>query len=364
MRRRIIAIAIVVALLAAAAVTIAVLRAPRPVTAEASPATQELFDDLRQQQGQGIRFGQQLGLTVNVSGEPDITAVTGEDPAIVGWDTLAFSGAEPPSSTEGVVQGMIAADRLGAVNTLSMHLPNLITGGDYSDTSGDAAKLLLVDPAPLDAYLDQVVALAERTVDADGELIPIIFRPFHEGTGDWFWWGGPDAAALYRHAVTYLRDEKGVTNLLYAWSPNGPFGGDADAYLATYPGDDVVDILGLDFYESDNSAPDSEAYIEQLAADLAMLARTAEARGKIPALTEFGRNGERALRAGGNRGLTFFTDLLAAVTSDPDARRIAYAITWANFGQEQFYVPYPGHEMADDFAEFASDDYVVLGATG
>lgn len=356
MLKGIIAIVGVVALTVATGIVIAVIRTPRPVTADPSPATQQLFDALRAQQGQGIRFGQQLALTVNVSGEPDI----GATPAIVGWDTLAFSGAEPPSSFEGVVQGVIEADRLGAVSTLSMHLPNLVTGGDYSDTSGDAPATLLADPAPLNAYLDQIAALAERSVDASGELIPIIFRPFHEGTGDWFWWGGADASALYRHAVTYLRDEKGVTNLLYTWSPNGPFDGDADAYLATYPGDDVVDILGLDFYESDNSADNSDDYIAQLVADLAMVARTADAHGKIAALTEFGRNGDRSLRPGGNRSLTFFTDLLSAVKADPDARRVAYAMTWANFGQEQFYVPHPGHEMAGDFADFVGDEWIEL----
>lgn len=360
MRRRVIAIAVVAVLLVTAGLVVAVIRTPRPVTADATEATRALFDALEAQRGNGIFFGQQLALTVNVSGEPDITAVTGETPAIVGWDTLAFSGAEPPSSFEGVVQGVIEADRLGAVSTLSLHLPNLVTGGDYDDTSGDAAAALLADPAPLDAYLDQVAALAERAVDVDGERIPLILRPFHEGNGDWFWWGGEHASNLYRHAVTYLRDEKGVTNLLFAWSPNGPFGGDADAYLATYPGDDVVDILGLDLYEHDNAADDSGVYIDALVQDLAMVARTADAHSKIAALTEFGRNGDRTLRPSGNRSPTFFTDLITAITADGDARRLAYAMTWANFGQEQFYVPYPGHELEGDFAAFARDPFVVF----
>ncbi len=348
MRRVLIAIAVVVALVATALVVVAVLRTPKPVTSDASEATARLFDELMQRDG--VRFGQQLALTVNVSGGPDAEAVTGDVPAIIGWDTLAFDGSEPPKSLRAVIDGVIAADRLGAVSTLSAHLPNPVTGGDYADLSGDPVTALLNDPAPLDGYLDQVAELAAAAVDDDGELIPIIFRPFHEGNGTWFWWAGSDTSELYRYAVTYLRDGLGVTNLLYAWSPNGPFNGDEDTYLATYPGDDVVDILGLDFYESSGEGD----YLDELIPDLAMVSRTADARGKIAALTEFGRNGDRTLRPSGNDGLTFFTDLLDAIEGDPDARRIAYLMTWANWGQEQFYVPYPGHEMAGDFEDFAS----------
>ena len=343
MRKVLIAIAVVVALAASGVVVAAVLRSPKPVTDSASPATQQLFDSLMRRDG--IRFGQQLALTVNVSGSPD----TGRTPAIIGWDVLAFDGGEPPRSLEAVIDGVVEADRLGATSTLSAHLPNPVTGGDYGDLSGDPVAALLDDPAPLDASLDQVAQLAENAVDDDGELIPLIFRPFHEGNGSWFWWAGSDTSELYRHAVTYLRDELGVTNLLYAWSPNGPFDGDKDAYLATYPGDDVVDILGLDFYESSSE----DDYLGQLIPDLAMLSRTADAHGKIPALTEFGRNGSQTLRPSGNDGQTFFTDLLDAIEADPDARRIAYLMTWANWGEEQFYVPYAGHEMEADFDDFA-----------
>ncbi len=343
MRTVLIAIAAVVALVAAGIVVVTALRSPRPVTDDVSPPTQQLFDSLRARDG--IRFGQQLALTVSVSGGPD----TGRTPAVVGWDTLAFDGAEDPRSLQAVIDGVIEADRLGATSTLSAHLPNPVTGGDYGDLSGDPVATLLDDPAPLDAHLDQVAELAAAAVDDDGELIPIIFRPFHEGNGDWFWWGGSRAAELYRHSVTYLRDELGVTNLLYAWSPNGPFDGSEDAYLATYPGDDVVDILGLDFYDSSGDG----SYVGDLVPDLAVVSRLADSRGKIAALTEFGRNGAATLKPSGNSDPEFFTDLLDAVEADPDARRIAYLMTWANWGEEQFYVPYPGHEMADDFEEFA-----------
>ena len=65
--------------------------------------------------------------------------------------------------------------------------------------------------------------------------------------GNWFWWGKrwcttDEYKAIYRLTVDYLRNS-GIDNLLFAWSP------DAIAGLEFYPGDDYVDILGMDIYE-------------------------------------------------------------------------------------------------------------------
>jgi mannan endo-1,4-beta-mannosidase len=72
-------------------------------------------------------------------------------------------------------------------------------------------------------------------------------------TGGWFWWGVPhtrddEFARLWRFTVQYLRDVKGLHHLLYAYAPNasGPTG--VDTYLAGYPGDEWVDVLGYDRY--------------------------------------------------------------------------------------------------------------------
>ncbi|KFI58580.1 glycoside hydrolase family 26 protein [Bifidobacterium cuniculi] len=91
--------------------------------------------------------------------------------------------------------------------------------------------------------------------DADGTAVPIAFRPLHENNGSWFWWGATHASTaeykeLFRYIVDYLRDAKGVHNLPYAYSPTGSFNGDPTNYLATYPGDAWVDLLGYDQYMS------------------------------------------------------------------------------------------------------------------
>ncbi len=362
MKRLIVIGVVVVLVVVGAVVVVSQLRHPAPVTDKAGAATVALFDRLSAVRGSGILFGQQLVLDEHISDEPDTLATVGAYPAVFGWDTQAIDGREPPGSLDALVDGMLQADALGGVNELSTHMNNLVTGGDYHDVHGQVVQSVLADPAKLDAQLDQIAEIAERIAP-----VPLIVRPFHEQNGDWFWWGTTetstdDYVALYRYTVTYLQNA-GATNLLYAWSPNGTFGGDESAYLATYPGDDYVDIVGYDSYESDNSADDSSAWISAVVADLAMVSRVADSHGKIPAFTEFGRNGDRTIRDSGNRSRSFYTELLDALRSDPDARRIAYMLTWANWDTGQLYVPYPGHEMESDFQKFYDDGYTVFATT-
>ena len=87
-----------------------------------------------------------------------------------------------------------------------------------------------------------------------GEFIPVIFRPFHELNGNWFWWGGknctPDELKqLYQFTETYLRDKKNVHNLLYAY--NTDKFSSKEEYLKV-SGDEWVDIIGFDIYQGYN----------------------------------------------------------------------------------------------------------------
>jgi mannan endo-1,4-beta-mannosidase len=78
------------------------------------------------------------------------------------------------------------------------------------------------------------------------ENIPIIFRPYHEMNGRWFWWGG-DAEPLKKlWDLIYDRytNFHGLNNLLWAWNPDKPHPGVEDFY----PASDTVDLVGTDIY--------------------------------------------------------------------------------------------------------------------
>ncbi|MGW0710904.1 glycosyl hydrolase [Streptomyces sp. NPDC002643] len=374
-----VALAAGTARVSAAAPSPASTGAPTPVRIvddRATPATRALFAYLKRQQGRGILFGHQHDLTygftftIGDGRKSDTRAAVGDHPAVFGWDTLILDGDERPGADGGTEAENIAAltrcieqaDALGGINTLSAHMPNFVTGENFYDTTGRVVGQILpggAKHADFNDFLDRVAKAVKGARRHDGTPIPVIFRPFHENNGGWFWWGAGHTTSaeyieVFRYTVEYLRDTRGVHNLLYSYSPNSAFGGDPTGYLRTYPGDEFVDILGYDAY--DNSAG-STAWLGALVKDLAMVVRLANERGKAPACTEFGESGTEG------RDPDWFTRLLAAIEADPLARQTTYMLTWANFGgTNRAYVPYPGHPLLPDFVKYHQAPYTVFAA--
>ncbi|WP_026924063.1 glycosyl hydrolase [Glycomyces arizonensis] len=346
----------------------------RIVDDRATRDTRALYQYLLDMQGQGIMFGHQHDLSEGFTFEEpdgeasDTEATVGDYPAVFGWDTLILQGFEKPGVYGGTDEENIEAlswafeqgDARGGINVLSAHLPNFVTGGNFWDTTGGVVAQILPGGAKhgdFNAFLDRIAAAVKGARRDDGTPIPVVFRPFHENNGGWFWWGAGHTTSaeyieIYRYTVEYLRDTKRVRNLLYAYSPNGSFAGDPTVYLKTYPGDEFVDILGYDSYDS---TAGSAEWLGGLVTDLAMVVDLAAEHGKVPAFTEFGESGEEG------RNLQWFTDVLGAIKADPVASRVSHMLTWANFGGDsRAYVPYPGHVMEPDFVDFYEDPYSLF----
>jgi mannan endo-1,4-beta-mannosidase len=342
----------------------------------ATRETRALFQYMRDLQGQGVMFGHEHTLTDGFTFDAfteetsDVEAVVGDYPAVFGWDTLILNGFQKPGVYGGTVEQNIEAltwalqksDARGGINVLSAHMYNFVTGGDFWDTTGRVVSQILpggAKHADFNEFLDRIAAAVKGARRDDGTLIPVVFRPFHENTGGWFWWGAGHCTSaefieIFRYTVEYLRDTKHVRNLLYSYSPNSSFGGDPANYMKTYPGDEFVDVLGYDAY--DGSAGSAE-WLASTVKDLAMVVDLAEEHGKVPAFTEFGESGEEG------RDLTWFTDLLAAIEADPKARKVTHMLTWANFGgSNRAYVPFPGHAMEPDFVDFHADPYSLFAS--
>ena len=350
----------------------------------ATPETASLFQYLQDIQGEGILYGQEHTTSYGLSiGTPDmiksdVLGGVGDHPAIFAWDTLIIEGQERPGqlantraqNIELFAQYIEQADALGGINTISAHMENFVTGGSFYDTSGDTLRAVLPggpNHDELKAYLDDIAILAGSIQDSEGNAIPIIFRPWHENAGSWFWWGAAygspgEYQELYRFTVEYLRDVKGVSNFLYAFSPGGGFGGDPALYLRTYPGDEYIDILGYDSYDNGNAGA---AWLNGIVADLGMMSDLAIARNKVSAFTEFGVS-TSGLAITGNPNLNWYTEVLAAIKADPKASRSAYMAQWANFGTTNFHVPYPAygsepdHELLANFQAYEADAYTLF----
>ncbi len=337
------------------------------VDPDATNETRALFVNMRDLAGDYILFGHQDDLAYGVHwknepGRSDVREVTGAYPAVFGWELGDLElGAEENLDAvnfENLKGWIREAYEMGGINTISWHLNNPVTGGDAWDTEGRPVATILPggeNHELFNEWLDRFAEFAnDLTVEVDGDeqFIPIIFRPWHEHNGSWFWWGADHCTPeeyneLWRYMVTYLRDEKGLNHLIWAHSP-GSFDGMAE-FLERYPGDDYVDLVGFDMYNIDQ-----DNYIESMRS----LVEYAEERGMIAAFTE---TGNEALR-----DETWYTEVLyPLITQDEVARRISYVLVWRNSHEEtdrvdHYYTPYPGHPAADDFVRFYEKDEIIF----
>lgn len=357
---------------------------PGPVDAQATAETRALFTYLRAQMGEGILFGHQhettQGLTIDTTDgtQSDTYNAVGDFAAVYGWDTLSIV---EPKIEGGVVEQAVKAFERGGIITVSTHLDNPLTDdqkgefpvGTSWDTTPAVEAALPGGEAHLvyKGYLDQLADWALNLNAEDGTPIPVIYRVLHENTGSWFWWGADQSTpeeyqALYRYTVEYLRDERGVHNFLYAYSPNAFWPVEEEAYLERYPGDNWVDVLGFDAY---GPVADNTDWFRNVVANAALVVRMAEARGKIAAIAEIG------IRApdieAGRYDDQWYRKLLKALKSDEEARKIAYLLVWRNApkgvdgGKPHYWVPTTLQQdrergTLEDFRAFYRDDYTLF----
>jgi hypothetical protein len=225
--------------------------------------------------------------------------------------------------------------------------------------------------ANLVAYLDEVAGLAAQFTDASGELFPVVYRPWQHHNGDEYWWSTPNATegeivALFQFTVHYLRDVKGVHNLLYAFSPSGSFADEAE-YLYGYPGDEYVDVLGFDSYFDVPTG--NPTWYAQLSRSAGIVSAYADAHGKIAALTETGiryDSGSHGVHVSDHYRypLDWWTGVVDAIQSV--GAGLAYFAVPGNVDSDVFWVPFKdhatlgNHPMLADFIEMYNDDQVVL----
>lgn len=332
---------------------------------QASKRTRALFLNLQQiGRNNQLLFGHQDDLAYGVEWRAsdslngsDVHAVCGDYPAVYGWELGHLERDERNNIDR------VPFDRMkrwikegyarGGVITLSWHLDNYHTGGDAWDTTAAVRDILPGGwkhekfKADLDRFAGFVADLRVGR-GAHRHYVPILFRPFHELTGGWFWWGEPhttpeDFKALWRFTVTYLRDVKKLHNLLYVYNTSEDYATAAD-YLRSYPGDEWVDVMSMDDY---GDMRDSFGEL-RLRERLHTLVEVAESRGKVSAIAETGL--ESVPRA------DWWTHvLLKNIQADPVGRRIAYVLVWRNDNSKHHFAPYPKHSCSPDFMNFYND---------
>ena len=283
----------------------------------------------------------------------DVKSVCGDWPAVMSFD-LGHLELGNDNNLDGVPfdrirQESVAQYMRGGMVSFSWHADNPLTGKDAWDVS-DSTVVRSVLPGGKNhdkfiVWLDRVADFFNSIKTQDGVKVPVLFRPWHEHTGSWFWWGqalctDEEYDALWQMTYKRMR-EKGADQLLWAYSP-GIEPKDSAEYMRRWPGDGIVDVIGVDAYQHE----DRQAYINSLDRLLRIMTDVSKAHGKAMAVTEAGYESIPD-------SVWWTKTLMPVIGKYP----ISYVLVWRNAHNKSghFYAPYPGHASEADFKTFYND---------
>jgi mannan endo-1,4-beta-mannosidase len=232
-----------------------------PVNANASPAARALLRSIDSISGHATLSGQH-NFPNTVSRYSDrVYELTGHYPAVFGQD-FGFSTGEDKDSTLGrasMIEEVIRQYRAGSVIALTWH--SVRPTDDEPVTFRDSVqghltdwefRQLLTPGTDLNKrWARQVDVIAGYLQELRDAGVPVLFRPYHEMNGNWFWWGGrpgqDGTAALYRQIFDRYVHLHHLNNLIWVWNVNSPSvnAGSGDQY---FPGAAYVDVLSMDIY--------------------------------------------------------------------------------------------------------------------
>jgi mannan endo-1,4-beta-mannosidase len=243
-----------------------------PVDPDATPQARALLREIDGISGHGTLSGQH-NFPNTVSRYSDrILELTGSYPAIFGQD-FGFSAGEDKDSTLGrpaMIAEVIRQYHRGAVIALTWHAVRPTEDGPVTFRDSVQGHLtdwewqqLLTPGTELHArwekQIDRIAGYLSELQDAG---VPVLFRPYHEMNGNWFWWGGrpgpQGSQELYRQLFNRYVHVHQLHNLVWVWNVNAP-SGNAGAVDQYFPGAAFADVLTMDIY-----GPFEQAYYDSM----------------------------------------------------------------------------------------------------
>jgi mannan endo-1,4-beta-mannosidase len=259
----------------------------KPVNKNASPEAKKLLAYLYVIKGKYIISGQHNFNTQLNTYSDSAYKKTGKYPALWGsdfiWDWKTDRGQD-------VVNEAIKKWHDGYIVTLMWHQGRPTDDPPFDWQQSIMGKLTdeqwdeLTTPGTAlnNRWTAQIDVVAGYLKELQAAHVPVLWRPYHEMNGVWFWWGNKKGengiAKLWRMMYDRYTNYFHLDNLLWVWGANGlrdiPFD-EAYTYKDYYPGADYVDVLGADVYHFDYEQSDYNELKEL-------------AHGKLMALTETG----------------------------------------------------------------------------
>ena len=321
------------------------------VDRKATVRTKALYANLWKIQQQGVMFGHHDYPSYGVGwrgdpGRSDVKNITGAHPAVYSLDMHNIKDTK--------IEFIKEVYKRGGVSMLVWHQNNPLTKSEDAQypvgTAWDNTRVvdqILTEGSPMNIKykrrLDKVAEAFHAMKDENGVPIPVIFRPLHEHTQSWNWWGSKATSKeefidFWKFIIVYLRDEKGVHNVIYAISPqmdevyNDPQG----RLLYRWPGDRYVDILAMDCYHGRNTA----AFVDNVKA----LSQLSTILQKPVAVSETGLENNHTADYWTNSVLPAF-----------QGQNCTMVVAWRNEKTSHAFGPYPSDVSAADFLKFYND---------
>ena len=242
--------------------------ADNPVDTQASDAARTLYKFLYDNFGKktisGIMTGDMSTANGNVTRHADVQAVykkSGKYPALIGFDFMNATGKSEGSSwnrsyTQASIQLAEDTYRRGGLPAFTWHWrdPSRQTDAFYTADS----DMRITDAMNADGswntsstlyanIVKDIDTVADFFLDLQDKGVACLFRPLHEASGGWFWWGSQGAVPfikLYHLVFEEMVNVKGVHNVIWIWNA-----GENDE--AWNPGDNFYDVVSADIYNND-----------------------------------------------------------------------------------------------------------------
>ncbi|ALM47944.1 beta-mannosidase [Flavobacterium psychrophilum] len=343
-----------------------------PVDKKATNETVTLYKNLFKLRDKGYMFGHQDALAYGVEWKyeeerSDVKDVTGDYPAVYGWDLggiennaeKQIDGIPFTKQTDFVRQ---VYDR-GGVNTFSWHADNPLSGKNaWDNPQGTVASILPggSEHEKFKDWMDNAAAYLLTLKGTDGKLIPVLYRPYHEFTGNWFWWCKNTTTpeqfkALWKFTVEYF-EKKGVHNLIYIYNTSDSNVQTEADFMEYYPGDEWVDMVSFDIYQGGDGEKQLK-FVNDTKRLVTIIDKVAREHNKLSAIAETGYEAVPYSK--------WWTETLTDAIGD---KKISYVLLWRNHGWNEgmtpprmhYYAPYKGQVSADDFIEYYKKDNTLF----
>jgi mannan endo-1,4-beta-mannosidase len=236
----------------------------KPVTPNASPEAVQLLQYLYSISGNHTLTGQHAVPLLRSARLVEAQRAGGHFPAIFGMDF----GFDSPGTWDGInfrqqmVDEAIQKYHEGYIIVLMWHAVRPIEDEPVKFKDSIQGQLTdqqwhdLITPGTEinERWKSQVDVIAWFLKQLRDAHVPVLWRPYHEMNGGWFWWGkrpGDDGyKKLYRMLFDRLVNFHRLNNLIWVYGANEVTPPNVDPYGTYYPGDDVVDVLGTDIYHT------------------------------------------------------------------------------------------------------------------